>query len=88
MEELKEVFVKHLWNSVKDRVNASVFCDIDKDDVLIIRIRKNDVFYEKKVKDITSNIVYGLVNSNELAKEITKEWKDEVLKVVLQDYIK
>ena len=79
--EYEYLFTKSLFEKLKDRIKAKVFCKV-YDNVLAIEINTREgVQYRKYIPDFAAEIGNGL-NADMVSDDVVREYK----KVVLQHY--
>lgn len=87
MSYFEEIFTTILWNKLKDRIRGSVYCKIE-DDVLTVRIKKNNITYERIEENIAWRIASGEINSRDVAACIVREYTQLIINETLKEYIK
>lgn len=78
MEELDNVFVSSLHEKLKKKINAGIFCYIDRDN-LFVRIKNDNNLWECSFGNIWEIIVRG-TPMDMMVNKVVAEYKAEVLR--------
>ena len=78
MQEYEYVAITKLHERLKEKINASIFVCINKDDELVVHINKNELHYSKSFGDITCELVGGSF-ADKFCDIIVKEYRRFVL---------
>ncbi len=78
MAEMYKIVTDFLFEELKRRINAGIFCDISSD-TLTVRLINDSITWECSIPEISKMMAMGLT-VNRIADKITNEYKKEIMK--------
>jgi len=78
IEELNSTFSKNLHTSLKQRINASIYVNVDHNGDLVVSINKGRMGWSSTIPEIMMKLACGLT-SDKLVDYITKQYRKSVL---------